>query len=451
MSAADEEEPQVVQIADVFGSDSEEEDAGGAESAGAAAEGGGGGEGDGEAGEKGEDGKMDVDGEEAGEGAAEGGEERPGPPLGPPLRIRAPLLDVPRAGQYAFMVPGNLTGVQSVPFSVDSYEPEHFEYIDDTGRRRERKAPMAMIRWRWGRDGAGNPVPEGNARVVRWSDGSRTLIIGEEVFAMQEHDVIDPAFLVARLGGGVLQPQAMLDKRANLRLLKAKHLMRKPVTVTEQERARVRTGDVDANRQAMEELAMAEEAARAREKLAKQQQKLARKYQARKPARPAALTANFLEGDDDPLEEEEEVEPGLERPQMDEIADAARAHKAAAAKREAAQAARARKEKSKRRKKEEERGADDASEDLDNTDGEEEEGDDDGRDLEGFINDDDDEVEEEEGGEEEEAEEEAEAAGEKGGEAAAAGGGSEGGGSEAVEDEGAVRKKRRVVLDDDDE
>ena len=38
------------------------------------------------------------------------------------------------------------------------------------------------IRWRRGKDEEGNEVKESNARVVKWSDGSMSLLLGAEVF-----------------------------------------------------------------------------------------------------------------------------------------------------------------------------------------------------------------------------------------------------------------------------
>ena len=38
------------------------------------------------------------------------------------------------------------------------------------------------IRWRWSKDKDGNDIKESNARVVRWSDGTMSLLLGGEVF-----------------------------------------------------------------------------------------------------------------------------------------------------------------------------------------------------------------------------------------------------------------------------
>ncbi len=38
------------------------------------------------------------------------------------------------------------------------------------------------IRWRNAKDDEGNDIKESNARVVRWSDGTMSLLLGAEVF-----------------------------------------------------------------------------------------------------------------------------------------------------------------------------------------------------------------------------------------------------------------------------
>ncbi|KAI5474423.1 RNA polymerase-associated protein LEO1 [Pseudohyphozyma bogoriensis] len=39
-----------------------------------------------------------------------------------------------------------------------------------------------VVRWRWAKDAEGKPVKESNSRIVRWSDGSLSLQIGNELF-----------------------------------------------------------------------------------------------------------------------------------------------------------------------------------------------------------------------------------------------------------------------------
>lgn len=42
------------------------------------------------------------------------------------------------------------------------------------------------IRWRYGKDQEGNEIKESNGRIVRWSDGSMSLLVGQEVFDIQK-------------------------------------------------------------------------------------------------------------------------------------------------------------------------------------------------------------------------------------------------------------------------
>ena len=44
------------------------------------------------------------------------------------------------------------------------------------------------IRWRYRKDNEGNEVKESNARIVRWSDGSTSLLLGE-VFDVHKNKI----------------------------------------------------------------------------------------------------------------------------------------------------------------------------------------------------------------------------------------------------------------------
>lgn len=44
------------------------------------------------------------------------------------------------------------------------------------------------IRWRYRKDEEGNEIKESNARVVRWSDGTTSLLLGE-VFDVHKNEI----------------------------------------------------------------------------------------------------------------------------------------------------------------------------------------------------------------------------------------------------------------------
>jgi RNA polymerase-associated protein LEO1 len=71
---------------------------------------------------------------------------------------------------------------------------QHDEYVKDAydadEERRTFDAAIAVARWRYQRDSngelikdtSGNPIKESNARLVKWSDGSYQVLIGDQIF-----------------------------------------------------------------------------------------------------------------------------------------------------------------------------------------------------------------------------------------------------------------------------
>lgn len=72
--------------------------------------------------------------------------------------------------------------IQTAPFSKETFDPE--------SERAQYSTATSMLRWRYKRDAAGEierdangvPVRESNSRLVKYSDGSFQLIVGEEIF-----------------------------------------------------------------------------------------------------------------------------------------------------------------------------------------------------------------------------------------------------------------------------
>ena len=81
----------------------------------------------------------------------------------------------------------NFLSIQSKPFDAATHEVEYDqEQYDDVGRQRVKLKTGATVRWRWAvdekgelkRDAHGERVPETNARMVKWSDGTESLVLG---------------------------------------------------------------------------------------------------------------------------------------------------------------------------------------------------------------------------------------------------------------------------------
>ncbi len=46
-----------------------------------------------------------------------------------------------------------------------------------------------VVRWRYIMDKHGQRVPESNARMVRWDDGSWTMMLGDEALDVSHQDI----------------------------------------------------------------------------------------------------------------------------------------------------------------------------------------------------------------------------------------------------------------------
>ena len=81
----------------------------------------------------------------------------------------------------------NFLSIDTQPFDPQTYEDEACDddRQDDEGRARLKLKVENTIRWRRVVDEDGNEVDrESNARIVRWSDGTCSLYLGDEIFHM---------------------------------------------------------------------------------------------------------------------------------------------------------------------------------------------------------------------------------------------------------------------------
>ena len=75
-----------------------------------------------------------------------------------------------------------------------------------------------VVRWRWGIDEQGNRVQESNARIIKWSDGSTQLLIGNRVtLDVVTRPVKDHHSVFAKLGAGVIEQQTVVSESLHLR------------------------------------------------------------------------------------------------------------------------------------------------------------------------------------------------------------------------------------------
>lgn len=56
------------------------------------------------------------------------------------------------------------------------------EQLDEEGKTRVRLKVENTIRWKYDKDSEGNVTKASNSRMVKWSDGSMSLYLGNEIF-----------------------------------------------------------------------------------------------------------------------------------------------------------------------------------------------------------------------------------------------------------------------------
>lgn len=115
------------------------------------------------------------------------------------------------------------------------------------------------IRWREYLDDAGNAVKESNARMVKWSDGSMSLHLGNEIFDVYKQPLQgDHNHMFIRQGTG-LQGQAVFRTKLTFRPYSTDSFTHKKMTMSLADRSQKTSGikiltqvghDPDANRYA---------------------------------------------------------------------------------------------------------------------------------------------------------------------------------------------------------
>eukprot|EP00026_Physarum_polycephalum_P008496 Phypoly_transcript_08584.p1 GENE.Phypoly_transcript_08584~~Phypoly_transcript_08584.p1 ORF type:complete len:485 (+),score=154.58 Phypoly_transcript_08584:54-1457(+) len=137
--------------------------------------------------------------------------------IGSPLRLVTNPLPTPPEDTLVVRVKlPNIIGIQSKPYTPQSLEEElnSYEDEDDEGRKKKHGVPESQIRWR---HVEGTDVKESNARIVRWSDGSMHLMLGNELLDMTMHDLhAEHLYLYARQPG-FLHSQGRLNKKVVIR------------------------------------------------------------------------------------------------------------------------------------------------------------------------------------------------------------------------------------------
>lgn len=110
-------------------------------------------------------------------------------------------------------VPPFLT-VEPKPFNAEEFLKKA---TDATEEERVRLHSENTVRWKYARDANGNMTKQSNARFVRWSDGTMSLQLGNEIFDASLQAPYEHTFLtVSHPSSGILQTAALLKQSMSL-------------------------------------------------------------------------------------------------------------------------------------------------------------------------------------------------------------------------------------------
>jgi RNA polymerase-associated protein LEO1 len=194
----------------------------------------------------------------------------------------------------------NFLSLESKPFDSEVYENEvdDEDQLDEEGRTRLKLRVENTIRWRYGTDKDGNQIKESNAKVVRWSDGTASLYLGNEIFDIDRRPVMDHNHLFVRQGNG-LQGQAVFREKLTFRPHSTETLTHRKVTMSMADKSsrtqKVKViNDIGANPEAQKQQLIRKE----EEKLRAIMRRESQQRRVRERPRMSGLSSGFLEGYD---------------------------------------------------------------------------------------------------------------------------------------------------------
>ncbi|XP_065053501.1 RNA polymerase-associated protein LEO1-like [Rhopilema esculentum] len=128
--------------------------------------------------------EQDIDEDEASDSQKEQQKTEKQPEEGVAIEVELPKVDTTIGDEVFFVKMPNFLSIETKPFDSAFYEDEidEDEVLDEEGRARLKLKVENTIRWRNAKDSEGSDIKESNARVVRWSDGSLSLHLGNEIF-----------------------------------------------------------------------------------------------------------------------------------------------------------------------------------------------------------------------------------------------------------------------------
>lgn len=162
----------------------------------------------------------DGDGDDDDDGLA----SSPAPASPPPVRHECEMPSstskFTSGSKLYFVKLPNFASIDNREYDPLFYEDEidEDEQLDNEGRARMKLKVENTIRWRKVKDEDGNEVPQSNARVVEWSDGTKSLYLGSEIFDLNEKPMPECSHLYIRQGlRQGLQGQAIFTSKLSIR------------------------------------------------------------------------------------------------------------------------------------------------------------------------------------------------------------------------------------------
>eukprot|EP01097_Dermamoeba_algensis_P011024 TRINITY_DN8389_c0_g1_i1.p1 TRINITY_DN8389_c0_g1~~TRINITY_DN8389_c0_g1_i1.p1 ORF type:complete len:294 (-),score=81.92 TRINITY_DN8389_c0_g1_i1:182-1063(-) len=187
------------------------------------------------------------------------------------------------------------------------YDRETFmEELENEDSQKKPHNPEAVIRWREVYDEEGNKKKESNTRIVKWSDGSSHLFLGDEAFEVVPQDIRpEYTYLYVALNGP-LKSQGQLETRLTFRPTSLRSKAHQKFALASQDKLKAKGRKVKmvvVDLDPEEEKKNAEKAYDEKIKTESAQRKMLNKY-----ATPSTFNSSFLEED-----EEEEDNKGKKR------------------------------------------------------------------------------------------------------------------------------------------
>jgi len=160
------------------------------------------------------------------------------------IDVEIPKISADLGKDIHFVKLPNFLSVDTRPFDKETYEDEidEEETLDEEGRQRIKLKVSNTIRWREYMDDNGEMIKESNARMVKWSDGSMSLHLGNEIFDVYKQPLQgDHNHLFIRQGTG-LQGQAVFRTKLTYRPHSTESFTHKKMTMSLADRSQKKHG-----------------------------------------------------------------------------------------------------------------------------------------------------------------------------------------------------------------